>query len=177
MKKFKPNTFTTALFAMIEVLIPFSVGAPVMMFLMNKEAYSMKEIFLTFPLFLLMIALLPFFSGVLNLVTLPFTEYTVFLYEDSFSRGETKVRYDSVTRIEIDSGVMRRFGTSEHCCLDCYGGDMLLISIEHPSLWMCFLVMRRCKNAKIRYKRIKKVLALWAFCLFLCVILGLCGKT
>ncbi len=163
------------MFAMIEILAPFSVGIPIMILLMGDDKYSANEILGIFPLFLIMLGLIIAFCCTLNLITLPFTKHTVFLFDDHFSRGNTEVRYDEVSRIEIDSGMVSRSGASEACCLDCYSENKLLISIEHPSLWMSFLLIRRCKNAKLRYKRIKKLLLLWGFCLFLSIALGLFG--
>ena len=175
MKKFKPNKLTTFMFAMLEILAPFGVGTPVMILLMGNENYSLYEILSFFPLFFIMLVLIVAFCCALNLITLPFTKYTVYLFDDYFSRGNTEVRYDTVTRIEIDSGFVRRFGGNEPCCLDCYAGDELLISIEHPSLLMSFLVWRRCNNAKLRYKRVKKLVLMWIFVLSICFVLGLYG--
>ena len=175
MKKFKPNKITTFMFAMIEMLFPFSVGIPLMILLIGKENYTTSDILSFFPAFLLMLVLIVVFCCLLNLVTLPFTKYTVFLFDDHFSRGDTKVKYDDITKIEIDSGLISRIGGNEPCCLDCYSGNELLISIEHPSLLMIFFLIRRCRNVKLRYKRVKKLILLWSFCLIISVVLGLYG--
>ena len=175
MKKFKPNKITTFMFAMIEILSPFSVGIPLMMLLLEKDTYTPNDILIFFPKFLLILVLFLVFCCLLNLVTFPFTKYTVFLFDDHFSCGDTKVKYDDITKIEIDGGLIRRVGGNEPCCLDCYAGNELLISVEHPSLLMTFFVTRRCRYAKLRYKRVKKLLLLWSFCLIVNVVLGLCG--
>ena len=175
MKKFKPNKITTFMFALIEILSPFSVGTPLMIILIGNDKYTTNDILIIFPAFLLVLLLIGVFCCLLNLITLPFTQYTVFLFDDHFLRGNTKVKYDDVTKIEIDSGFISRFGENEPCCLDCYWGNELLISIEHPSLLMIFWVTRRCKNAKLRYKRVKKLILFWGFCLFVSVVLGLYG--
>lgn len=176
MKKFRPNKMTTFLFAMLEMMPAIGIGIPVMGFFMGEEyRFSAREIFGIIPVFFLLCALILVFCCLLNLVTYPFTKHTVFLFDDSFSRGETTVRYDDVTKIEFDSGAVRRFGSNDPCCLDCYAGDELRISIEHPSLLMCFYLFRNCKNAKFRYKRMKRFLSLSGFFLLLCVALGLLG--
>lgn len=175
MKKFKPNKITTFMFAMLEILAPFCVGTPVMILLIGNDNYTTNEILSIFPLFIIMLILIIVFCCMLNLVTLPFTKHTVFLFDDHFSRGNTEVRYDDVTRIEIDSGLVSRTGVNEPCCLDCYSGNELLISIEHPSLLMSFLVWRRCKNAKLKYKRVKKLVLLWASVLIMSIALGIYG--
>ena len=175
MKKFKPNKITTFMFAMIEILSPFSVVIPLMMLLSGKENYTTNDILCVFPAFLLILVLIVVFCCLLNVLTLPFTQYTVFLFDDHFSRSDTKVKYDDITKIEIDSGLISRFGGNEPCCLDCYSGNELLISIEHPSLMIIFFLIRRCRNAKLRYKRVKKLILLWSFCLIIGVVLGLYG--
>lgn len=170
--KFKPNKLTTFMFSMLEILAPFCVGIPVMI-LMGNGNYTANDILSIFPTFIVLLVLIVIFCCVLNLITLPFTKHTVFLYDRHFSRQDTEVRYDNVTRIEIDSGAISRFGGNEPCCLDCYSGEELLISIEHPSLLMSFLVWRRCKNAKLRYKRVKRLALIWAFVTLVSVALGL----
>lgn len=163
------------MFAMLEILAPFCVGIPIMVLLIGNDNYTTNEIFSIFPLFIIMHILIIVFCCMLNLVTLPFTKYSVFLFDDRFSRGETVVKYEDVTRIALDSGFPTRMGPSEPCYLDCYSGDELLISIKHPSLLMSFLLMRRCKNAKFRYARVKKVIGMWVLCLVMCIALGLYG--
>lgn len=178
MKKFRPNKMTTFLFAMLEMMPAIGIGIPVMGFFMGEEyRFSAREIFGLIPTFFLLYVLIIVFCCVLNLVTYPFTKHTVFLFDDSFSRGETTVRYDDVTKIEFDSGMIRRFGSNDPCCIDCYSEDKLLVCIEHPSLLMCFFLFRKCKNAKFRYKRGKQFLFLLGFFLFLCVAFGLFGRT
>ncbi len=163
------------MFAMIEILFPFSVGIPLMILLIGKDNYTINDILSIFPTLLLMLVLIVVFCCLLNILTLPFTKYTVFLFDDHFSRGDTKVKYDDVTKIEIDSGSISRTGGNEPCCLDCYSKNELLISIDHPSLLMTFFVIRRCRYAKLRYKRVKKLLLLWGFCLIISIVLGLYG--
>ena len=175
MLKFKPNMLTTFMFAMLEILAPCCVGTAVVMILIGNDNYTTNEILSIFPAFIVMLVLIVIFCCMLNLITLPFTKHTVFLFDDHFSHGNTKVKYDNVTNIEIDSGIVRRMGGNEPCCLDCYSDDELLISIEHPSLLMSFLVWRRCKNAKLKYKRVKKLVLLWAFILLMSIVLGLYG--
>lgn len=175
MRKFKPNMLTTFMFNMLEMIAPFSVGTVIMGLLINNGRHTEGEILSIIPLFFLLVILITVFSCVLNLVTLPFTKYSVFLFDDRFSRGETVVKYEDVTRIALDSGFPTRMGPSEPCYLDCYSGDELLISIKHPSLLMSFLLMRRCKNAKFRYARVKKVIGMWVLCLVMCIALGLYG--
>ena len=46
MKKFKPNKITTFMFAMIEILSPFSVGIPLMILLIGKENYTTNDKYL-----------------------------------------------------------------------------------------------------------------------------------
>lgn len=177
MRKFKPNMLTTFMFAMIEMLAPFCVGTPVMILLIGNDNYTTNEILSIFPFFIITLIFIIVFCCILNLITLPFTKYSVFLYDDYFSRGMTKVKYEDVTRIEIDSGIISRTGGGAPCCLDCYSDNALLISIEHPSLLMSFLVCMRCKNAKLKYTRIKKVALLWVIALAMCIILGLYGAS
>ena len=52
MKKFKPNKITTFMFAMIEILSPFSVVIPLMLFLIGNENYTTNDILCVFPAFL-----------------------------------------------------------------------------------------------------------------------------
>ena len=70
------------MFAMLEIVAPFCVGAPVMMFLMGKDNYTTNEVLSMFPLFIIMLILIIVFCCILNLATLPFTKYTVFLFDD-----------------------------------------------------------------------------------------------
>ena len=174
MKKFKTNKITTFMFAMLEVLSPFSIGIPLMMLLLGKDNYTSNDILMCFPLFILTLVLIVAFCCLLNLVTLPFNSYTVFLFDDHFSWGNINVRYDEVDKIVIDSGFVRR---SDYipCCLDFYSENNLLISIKHPSLLMTFFVTQRCRNAKLRYKRVKKLIFLWLFCLLVFLFFGLHG--
>ncbi len=176
MKKFKPNKLTTFMFMMLEFLAPYCVGIPIMILLTGNGKYPANEVIRIIPaFFMIFVLIIIIFCCALNLVTLPFTKYTVFLFDDHFSRKNTDVRYNDVTRIEIDSGFIGRYSADEPCCLDCYSGNELLISIEHPSLLMSFLVIHRCKNAKLRYKRVKKLVFLWTLCLICSIVLGLFG--
>lgn len=175
MKKFKPNMMTTCMFALLEILAPLCVGVPVMILLMGNEHYTLTDALSIFPFFVLAFVLVVAFFCILNLLTLPFTKHAVFLFDDHFSFGSTNIKYSDITKIEIDSGVLRRMGGVESCCLDCYSGEDMLISIEHPSLLMSLLLWRRCKNAKLKYKRVKKLALIWAFTLLICVVLGLYG--
>ena len=102
MKKFKPNKITTFMFAMIEILSPFSVGIPLMMLLLEKDTYTPNDILIFFPKFLLILVLFLVFCCLLNLVTFPFTKYTVFLFEDHFSCRDTKVKYDDIKEIFVE---------------------------------------------------------------------------
>ncbi len=166
-------TFT---FAMLEILAPFCVGTPLMMLLMGNCTYEATEILGIFPTFILAFVLTVAFCCILNLITLPFTRYSVFLFDDHFSHGNTDVKYDDVTRIEIDSGmVSRQMSGNDPCCLDFYSGEKLLASIKHPSLLMSFFVWRKCKNARLKYKRVKKLALTWALVLLICIVLGLYG--
>jgi len=163
------------MFAMLEILSPYCVGIPIMILLIGNDNYTANEILSIFPTFIIMLVLIVIFCCMLNLITFPFTKHTVFLFDNHFSRGNTEVKYDDVTRMEIDSGLVSRTGGNEPCCLDCYSGNELLISIEYPSLLMSFLVWRRCKNAKLKYKRVKKLVLLWAVVLVMSIALGLYG--
>ena len=173
MKKFKPNKMTTFMFVLIEIFTPIGVGIPIEMLL--EDRYTAREVFSLFPVFLLTPVFVTVFCCLLNLVTLPFTKYTVYLFDDYFTRGNIKVNYGDVTKIVMDSGLVTRIGVNEPCCLDCYAGDELLLSIEHPSLLMTFFVTRRCRNAKLRYRRVKRLLVLWGIILLIGILLGLYG--
>ena len=175
MKKFKPNKSTTFMFAMLETLAPFCIGTPILMLSIGYENFAANEILSVFPSFFYVSAAIIVCCCLFNLATYPFTEYTVFLFDNRLSCGETEVRYDDVTKIELDSGLVRRWGPSEPCYLICYSGDERVISIKHPSLWMSFLLALRCKYAKLRYKRLKKALGMWAFCLVFCLAAALLG--
>jgi len=164
---------TTFMFMLLQILAPFSIGVPIMLLLMGKDTAS--EILSLIPIWLAGLVFVVVFCCILNLVTLPFTKHTVFLYDHHFSRGNTEVKYRDVTRIELDTGLIGRGGGNEPCCLDCYAGKDLLISIEHPSLLMTFLVIKRCKTAKLRYKRVKMLVFLWVLDLLMSIVFGICG--
>ena len=176
MKRFKPNKLTTFIFFVFEFFAPFCIEIPIIILLTKSDNLATSEIFSMFSLPLIILVLFIVVSCMLNLFTLPFTKHTVFLYKDHFSCENSEVRYDDVTKIEFDSGLIKRFGRGEPCCLDCYVDDKLLISIEYPSLLMSFLVWRRCKNAKFRYKRIKRLVFMWIFVLISSVVFGLYGE-
>jgi hypothetical protein len=161
------------MFMMLYVMGPFCAGTPIMIMLMGATNYNLVEMFLGF-LFANVCTI--FFCSILHLLTLPFTKYTVFLDDETFTRDGTRVKYHEVTEIVFDSGFVGKGGGNEPCCMDCYAGNKMLVSIEHPSLIMTYLVIRRCKNAKLRYRRTKLVIGTWVFGLLACVALGLYGK-
>lgn len=176
--KFKPNMLTTFMFTMLEVIGPLCLCIPVMILLTgHSAAYSPDQILSIVPACLLMMALTVVVCSIVNLVTYPFTKRHVTLSKDAVSRDRTSVKYDDITLIELDSGMITRMGPSESCCLNCYSFNDLVLSIEHPSLVMSFLLLKRCKNAKFRYKRMKKVFLIWAGTLLLSIALGFYGAT
>lgn len=172
-KKFKPNKLTTLMFAMLEIMVPFSTGAPIMVLLMSNGERDLSEWIGIIPTVLILLILIALFCCTINLISYPFTKHTVFLFDDHFCRDNVKVKYSDVTHIEIDSGFISRGGASEPCCINCYSDDKLLLSIKHPSLIMTFLLLRRCKNVKLKYKRIARVILLWLFAILCCVVLGI----
>lgn len=171
MRKFKPNKMTTFMFFMLDLWIPLCIGIPLMCWLLG--AYDWMKMGLVC---LIMIPMDVIFFSMLNLVTYPFTEYNVFLEDETFSWEGTKVWYHEVTKIVFDRGSVRKYGSSEPCCVDFYAGDKMLVSITHPSLIMSFLVIRRCKNAKLRYARIEEAVWIWLIVLGMSVAMGLYGK-
>lgn len=175
MKKFKPNKLTTFMFSILRTVIPLSFGFPIMYIIMDPDRYTAVELLGMIPITWLVLALIVILCCVLNLLTHPFTKHAVCLYEHHVLYRNTSVKYREVTRIEFDSGAIRRFGGSDPCCLDCYVGDELLVSIDHPSLLMTLFLISRCKTAKLRYRRTKDFLLTCALVLLMCIVLGICG--
>lgn len=172
--KFKPNMLTTFMFTMLEIIGPFSVGMPIMVLLMDDgDRYTPVEMLSMFPACLLILVLTVVFCCALNLVTYPFTKRAVYLDDDSVMLDKKRVMYTDVTEIVLDSGMIQRVGPSEPCCLDLYQCGNLILSIDHPSLLMMLLVLRRCKHARFQYQRTKKVFLIWGITLLICIGLGL----
>ena len=168
MRKFKPNMLTSFLFLMLEVLAPISVSVGLMAWVLQGDATMLLGLI---PTLILLSLLIVIFCCLLNLLTLPFTKRIVYLDGEKIMRGETCVCLSEVTNIELDSGMITRMGPSEPCCLNLYSENEWLLSIDHPSLMVMFLLICRCKNASFCYSRKKKVLFIWV--ISLAVSLGL----
>ena len=175
-KKFKPNMMTTFMFAMLHLIIPFSFAFPIEFYILDPDRYTTAEFLCMIPLVWGILALLLILCCVLNLLTFPFTKKTVVVHDRYFSYQNTNIKYSDVARIEFDAGVIHRHGGNEPCCLDFYANnDDLVLSIDHPSLIMTLLLIRRCKTAKVRYRQFKQFIWMCAFVWIVCIVLGICG--
>ena len=166
---------TTFMFLMIEMML-ILLATPILFVIAPREQDSLTDILMIFPMFFATIVMTVLFCCALNLVTLPFTKYAVTLDRDFVTVRDKKVKYADVTRIEIDSGTIRRFGGSDPCGLDLYSYDELLVSITHPSLIMSFLLILRCNNAYIKYVHLKRVVFLFLFAVLMFAVLGIYSR-
>lgn len=80
---------------------------------------------------------------------------------EGFFRGPYEAKYEEITRLELDVGAPRgRFSPPDPCCLDCYVGQELRISIDRPSPLLILILRFLCRNAKFRLARIARSLVL-----------------
>ena len=112
---------------------------------------------------------------IVNLVAWPFRKYVVCMEAESFSYKDKRIVYHEVTEIVFDSGFPSKTGGGDPCCLDFYAGRNILMTIDNPSLIMTFLMIQRCKNAKLCYRRIKRAIITWIVFLVTFTALGLFG--
>ena len=96
--------------------------------------------------------------------------------EESFSYKDKSIRYQEVTEIVFDSGFPSKTGGGDPCCLDLYAGRDILMVIYNPSLIMTFLLLRRCRNAKLGYRRVTRAVIFWVLSLVMYLVLGLLVK-
>jgi hypothetical protein len=175
MMKFKPNFFVGFMFLILEMMYPLMAGMIIMLAITMMPLQELLEGLWALVVYVPLGTVV--FCGTLMLISWPFTKYKVFLEDKCFYyEGGTRVWYCDVTEIVFDSGFAGKGGSNEHCCLDCYGGNKMLFSVNHPSLVMTVLLIKRCKNAKVRYRRIKQMIGMWAFCVVVCVAAGLYGR-
>ena len=171
MKKFKPNILSRIILQAIEVFIPFSIGGPIMIVLMEKEDITVFfDIFLSvLPVFIILLVIL----NTINLITHIYNKHYVFLYDDHFVHNDTPVSYCDVTKIEIDSGKCNRTFKDYPCQLHFWNETSRLTSIERPPFILIILLLLRCKNATKRYTNYKRFIFVSAFILAFCVVFAL----
>ena len=91
MKKFKPNMMSRIILQFLEVCLPHSIFAPIMLVLMEKEDITVFwNIFLSIlPVFIILIFVLNFINLIIQLSK---NDY-VFLYNEHFVHNGTTVNY------------------------------------------------------------------------------------
>jgi len=159
---------------MLEIMCPAVVGV-LLLAVIDGEPFweALGMMLMSFA------AVLLFFTAmhcVVNLIAWPFCKYILFMDEESFSYKEKRIRYQEVTEIVFDSGFPSKSGGGDPCCLDLYTGRDILMVIYNPSLIMTFLLIRRCKNAKLGYRRVTRAVIFWVLSLVMYLVLGLLVK-
>ena len=174
MKKFKRGFFSGFTFMMLEIICPAMVSM-LLLFLMDGEPFweTLGMMLMTLVAILLLFIAM---HCIVNLIAWPFCKYILFMDEESFSYKDKRIRYQEVTEIVFDSGFPSKTGGGDPCCLDFYAGRNILMTINNPSLIMTFLMIRRCKNAKLCYRRIKRAIITWIAFLVIFTALGLYGR-
>lgn len=175
MKKHRTNSFSTLVFYMLEIGLPYCIAIPLMIFILGGDKYTAKDVLSTIPLtFFGMLGMAVLFSS-LNLLTLPFKKPSVIFEDDDLLYKETRVEYCKVDKIVINSGVIRKYTRFEPCTLELYSQDTLLTEIKSPSFFMIFALMRRCKGAKLRYRNITRALLILLLTVGLCFVIATVG--
>ena len=160
MKKFKPNVMATAIFAIFEISLPCIAGVIILFSLLlttgELDPEAFKWMFIAIGIFGPIEFLLIF--NVFTLVTLPFQEYYVFLYEEYFVHNNITINYRDVSRIEIYSGQLSRYSRGAPCSLNIYIDGTLITSIKKPPFRLTFLLLKRCRYADKKYTNLKSAI-------------------
>lgn len=173
MKKHRTNSFSTLVYHLLEIGLPFCIVIPIMIYIFGGDKYTTGDIFSTIPLtFFGMLFMAAFFSA-LNLLTIPFKKPSVILEEGYLLHKETRVDYDEVDDIVINSGLIAKYTRFEPCTLELYSKSKLLAEIKSPSFFMMLRVILRCKNARLRYWRYKRAIIICVCEIVFSVIIGL----
>lgn len=95
---------------------------------------------------------------IIFLISYPFVKYSVFLDDDSITYQNRCVRYDDIISVKIDRGVSagRYKGWQVKPQLRLINKNTDTVSIKNPSIFLIFTLIKRCKNAKVRYVRLKE---------------------
>jgi len=173
MKKFKPNVMATAIFAIFEIGLPCIAGVIILFSLLlttgELDPEAFKWMFIAIGIFGPIEFLLIF--NVFTLVTLPFQEYYVFLYDEYFVHNNITVNYRDVSRIEIDSGELSRYSRGTPCSLNFFIDGELITSIKKPPFTLTFILLKRCRYADKKYIKLKSAIITSA--IIIAVFLGI----
>lgn len=142
--KFKRNVVATLI---VNFTFSFLFLSPSiwMLFIYSKE----ENIFLIIISTLLCILIMDLIYYLFNLIAMIFTKIQVYVYDTYFQHLHYKVNYLDVKKIIFDLGIIGKTGSTP-CSITFFDEEYrMLSSIDNPSFIMMFIVLSRCKNAKV----------------------------
>lgn len=183
MKKYKPNYMVTIMFQLCNMFIAMFPGIAIMWIILNPK--DIKGVLYIFPTYLVIVLFFIIFGNIIHLIISLFKKHRVFIDNEFLTvKGKKeltqKIKLCDVKNITLDHGVISKVGGGTAFSINLFNDDYSKsVNISNPSFFMVIEIIKKCKNAKVKFNNWKwyiiSSISFALFCILLCVF-GLSGN-
>lgn len=178
MKKFKSNYMVTIMFQLCNIFLITFPGVFLMWLLLNPD--DQQGVLYIFPTYGILILFFIVFGNVIHFITTIFTKYKVFIYENKIEIKGKKILTKSmnlsdIKHITIDQGTITKYGGGTAFSINMFNDNCSeSLQINNPSFFMIIYLIKKCKNAKVKFNNYKwyivSCILFTVFAIILCIV-------